>query len=49
MRRLHLQFYTAIIGTLVAFLICGAFVWHYFAAPRGAVWEIGRASCRERV
>jgi len=44
MRRLHLQLYLAIIGTLAAFLICGAVVWHYFAAPRGAVWGVESAA-----
>jgi signal transduction histidine kinase len=44
LRRLHLQFYIAIVGTLVAFLVCGAVVWHYFAAPRGAVWGVESAA-----
>jgi signal transduction histidine kinase len=43
LRRLHLQFYFAIVGTLVAFLVCGAIVWHYFAAPRGSVWGVESA------
>jgi signal transduction histidine kinase len=43
LRRLHLQFYFAIVGTLVAFLVCGALVWHYFAAPRGSVWGVESA------
>lgn len=43
LRRLHLQFYVAIVGTLVAFLVCGAIVWHYFAAPRGSVWGVESA------
>ena len=44
LRRLHLQFYIAIVGTLVAFLVCGAVVWHYFSAPRGAIWGIESAT-----
>ena len=44
LRRLHLQFYIAIVGTLVAFLVCGAVVWHYFAAPRGAIWGVESAA-----
>ena len=43
LRRLHLQFYIAIVGTLVAFLVCGAIVWHYFASPRGSVWGVESA------
>jgi signal transduction histidine kinase len=44
LRRLHLQFYIAIVGTLIAFLVCGAAVWHYFAAPRGAIWGVESAA-----
>jgi signal transduction histidine kinase len=43
LRRLHLQFYFAIVGTLAAFLVCGAIVWHYFASPRGSVWGVESA------
>jgi signal transduction histidine kinase len=43
LRRLHLQFYFAIVGTLAAFLVSGAIVWHYFASPRGAVWGVESA------
>jgi signal transduction histidine kinase len=44
LRRLHLQFYIAIVGTLIAFLVSGAVVWHYFAAPRGAIWGVESAA-----
>ncbi|MBC8024373.1 MAG: HAMP domain-containing protein [Steroidobacteraceae bacterium] len=44
LRRLHMQFYIAIVGTLVAFLACGAVVWHYFSAPRGAIWGVESAT-----
>ncbi len=44
MRRLHLQLYVAIIGTLVAFVVAGMGVWHYFSAPRGAIWGVETAS-----
>jgi signal transduction histidine kinase len=44
MRRLHLQLYLAIIGTLLAFLISGGVVWHAVASPHGAVWGIESAT-----
>jgi signal transduction histidine kinase len=44
MRRLHLKLYLAIVGTLVAFLIAGAMVWHYFAPPRMAMGAVVSAT-----
>lgn len=44
MRRLHLQMYVAIVGTLVAFVVAGMGVWHYFSAPRNAVWGVETAA-----
>jgi signal transduction histidine kinase len=43
MRRLHLQLYLAIVGTLMAFLISGAVIWHQFASPRNAAWGVESA------
>jgi signal transduction histidine kinase len=37
MRRLHLRLYLAIVGTLLAFLLCSIVVWHHAATPLTAV------------
>ena len=34
MRRLHLKFYLAIVGTLLVFFIAGAAVWHHLSSPQ---------------
>jgi signal transduction histidine kinase len=44
MRRLHLKLYLAVVGTLVAFLLAIAVVWHYFSPPRGGVWGVEGAA-----
>jgi signal transduction histidine kinase len=44
LRRLHLRFYLAIVGTLVVFLIMVAIVWHHFAPPRMALGGIESAA-----
>lgn len=44
MRRLHLQLYLAIVGTLLAFLCAAGFVWHAASSPQGAVWGIETAT-----
>jgi len=36
MRRLHVKFYLAIVGTLVLFLAAGAMIWHHFSSPMAA-------------
>ena len=44
MRRLHLKLYLAIVGTMVAFLMAGAIVWHHFAPPHMAMAGIESAT-----
>jgi hypothetical protein len=44
MRRLHLRLYLTIVGTLVAFAICAAILWHVVAWPQGAAWSIETAT-----
>ncbi|HEU5136820.1 MAG TPA: ATP-binding protein [Steroidobacteraceae bacterium] len=44
MRKLHLKLYLAIVGTLVAFLILIAMVWHHLAPPRMALGGIESAA-----
>jgi signal transduction histidine kinase len=44
MRRLHLQLYLAIVGTLLAFLFAAGFVWHAASSPQGAVWGVETAT-----
>lgn len=36
MRRLHLKFYFAIVGTLLLFLAAGAMIWHHASSPTAA-------------
>lgn len=36
MRRLHLKFYIAIVGTLLLFLAAGAMIWHHASSPMAA-------------
>jgi signal transduction histidine kinase len=36
MRRLHLKFYLAIVGTLLLFLAAGAMIWHHASSPMAA-------------
>lgn len=36
MRRLHLKFYFAIVGTLMMFLAAGAMIWHHASSPMAA-------------
>jgi len=40
MRRLHLKFYLAIVGTLIVFLATGAMIWHHFSSPMAAMTGI---------
>jgi len=44
MRRLHRRLYLAIIGALLAFLVCTAFVWHAAAEPLSAMWGVETAT-----
>jgi len=44
MRRLHLRLYLTIVGTLVAFAISAAILWHFVAWPQGAAWSIETAT-----
>ena len=44
MRRLHLRLYLTIVGTLVAFAISAAMLWHFVAWPQGAAWSIETAT-----
>ena len=44
MRRLHLQLYLAIVGTLLAFLFAAGLVWHAASSPQGAVWGVETAT-----
>jgi signal transduction histidine kinase len=44
MRRLHRRLYLAIIGTLFAFLVCTAFVWHAVAEPLSAMYGVQTAT-----
>jgi len=44
MRRLHRRLYLTIIGALLAFLVCTAFVWHAVAEPLSAMWGIEQAT-----
>ena len=44
MRRLHLKFYVAIVGTLMMFLAAGAMIWHHFSSPQAAVSGIESAT-----
>jgi signal transduction histidine kinase len=43
-RKLHLKFYLAIIGTLLVFLTAGAVVWHHMSSPRMAIDGIESAT-----
>ena len=42
MRRLHLRLYVTIVGTLVAFAVSAAILWHVVAWPQGAAWGLER-------
>ena len=44
MRRLHLRLYLTIVGTLVAFAVSAAILWHVVAWPQGAAWSIETAT-----
>ncbi|MEO8019858.1 MAG: HAMP domain-containing sensor histidine kinase [Pseudomonadota bacterium] len=44
MRKLHLKFYLAIVGTLMLFLLCGATIWHHSAPPQAALAGIESAT-----
>jgi signal transduction histidine kinase len=44
MRRLHLQLYLAIVGTLLAFLFAAGLVWHVASSPQSAVWGVETAT-----
>jgi signal transduction histidine kinase len=44
LRRLHLKFYLAIVGTILMFLVAGAMVWHHFSSPLAAVSGIETAT-----
>lgn len=44
MRKLHLKFYLAIVGTLVVFLCFVVMVWHHFSPPRMAFGGIESAA-----
>jgi len=44
MRRLHLKFYLAIVGTLMMFLAAGAMIWHHFSSPQAALSGIESAT-----
>jgi len=44
MRRLHLRLYLTIVGTLVAFAVSAALLWHIVAWPQGAAWSIQTAT-----
>ena len=44
MRKLHLKFYLAIVGTLMVFLVAGAMVWHHLSSPLAAVSGIESAT-----
>jgi signal transduction histidine kinase len=44
LRRLHLKFYFAIVGTILMFLVAGAMVWHHFSSPLAAVSGIETAT-----
>ncbi|HEV7606239.1 MAG TPA: ATP-binding protein [Steroidobacteraceae bacterium] len=59
MRRLHLKFYLAIVGTLMLFLLCGVMIWHHLSPPQAAIagiesatglaaWMVDRAATVER-
>jgi signal transduction histidine kinase len=43
-RKLHLKFYLAIVGTLMTFLAAGAMVWHHLSSPLAAVSGIESAT-----
>ncbi len=44
MRKLHMHFYLAILGTLAAFLVAGAMIWHHFSSPQSAVAGVESAT-----
>ena len=44
MRKLHLKFYLAIVGTLMVFLLAGAMVWHHLSSPHAALSGIESAT-----
>lgn len=44
MRRLHLKFYFAIVGTLMLFLAAGGMIWHHFSSPQAAMSGIESAT-----
>jgi signal transduction histidine kinase len=44
MRRLHLRLYLAIVGTLLAFLMCSIIVWHHASTPLTAVPAVETAT-----
>jgi signal transduction histidine kinase len=44
LRKLHFKLYLAIVGTLVAFMILGAMVWHHLGPPRLALGGIESAT-----
>jgi signal transduction histidine kinase len=43
LKRLHLKLYLAVVGTLVAFLVAAAIIWHFFG-PRRAMWGVESAA-----
>ena len=43
MKRLHLRLYLAVVGTLFAFLVAAAAIWHFFG-PRRALWGVESAA-----
>jgi signal transduction histidine kinase len=43
-RRLHVQFYVAILATLVVFLVAIALFWHLPGASRGEIWSMDTAA-----
>jgi len=42
-RRLHVKFYLAIVGTLIMFLAAGAMIWHHWSSPQAAASGIQSA------
>jgi signal transduction histidine kinase len=44
LRKLHLKFYLAIVGTLMMFLAAGAMVWHHLSSPQAALSGIEAAT-----
>jgi signal transduction histidine kinase len=44
LRKLHLKFYLAIVGTLMMFLAAGGMVWHHLSSPQAALSGIESAT-----